>query len=198
MSKLTDTQLVILSAAAQRDDHVVVLPKGLKGGAATKVVKTLIAKGLIKEVKAKPDMPAWRRDNEEGQSYALVATRAGLKAINVDEEPADQHGGTEAKKPAGKKTVTERERSGDRPADTAPREGSKLALVIGILQTPGGATIDAIVTATGWLPHTTRAALTGLRKRGYQIEKEPGKDGKTAYRIVGGNAASSRKTRRAA
>jgi hypothetical protein len=40
MSNLTDPQLVMLSAAAQRDDHVVVLPKTLKGGAATKVVKT--------------------------------------------------------------------------------------------------------------------------------------------------------------
>ena len=60
------------------------------------------------------------------------------------------------------------------------------------------ATIDAIVTATGWLPHTTRAALTGLRRRGYIIEKERRKDDKTAYRIVGEDAAISRKTRRAA
>jgi len=197
MSKLTDTQLVILSAAAQRDDHVVVLPKTLKGGAATKVVKTLIAKDLIKEVKAKPDVPAWRRDEEHGQSYALVATRAGLKAINVDDEAADPPDDAPAKKSGGKKAGAARGRSGDAAVDGAPRAGSKLALVIGMLQKSSGATIDAIVTATGWLPHTTRAALTGLRKRGYGIEKERGKDG-TAYRIVGGDTTTTRKTRGAA
>jgi Protein of unknown function (DUF3489) len=196
MSKLTDTQLVILSAASQRAGHVVVLPKTLKGGAATKVVNTLIAKGLIREMKARPDAPVWRRDEEEGQSYALVATRAELKAINVDDEAIDQPDDTPAKKAGDKKARAARERSGDA-ADGAPREGSKLALVIGMLQRSGRATIDAIVTATGWLPHTTRAALTGLRKRGYQIEKERGKDDKTTYRIVGEDTATTRKTRRA-
>ena len=79
-----------------------------------------------------------------------------------------------------------------------PRAGSKLALVIGMLCKPSGATIDALVTATGWLPHTTRAALTGLRKRGYRIEKERRADGQTAYRIVGGGSKkAARKSRKA-
>ena len=38
--------------------------------------------------------------------------------------------------------------------------------------TPTDATIDEIVAATGWLPHTARAALTGLRKRGYAIASD--------------------------
>ena len=38
-----------------------------------------------------------------------------------------------------------------------------------MLEREAGATIDEIVAATGWLPHTTRAALTGLRKRGYEL-----------------------------
>src|SRR6266581_5396949 len=71
---------------------------------------------------------------------------------------------------------------------TGPRPGSKLAKVIAMLSAKTGATIDAIVKATGWLPHTTRAALTGLRKRGYRIEKESRTDGRTAYRIVGGGS----------
>jgi hypothetical protein len=41
MSKLTDTQLVALSTAAQRDDGAVVLPGRLKGGAAAKAMKPL-------------------------------------------------------------------------------------------------------------------------------------------------------------
>jgi len=41
--------------------------------------------------------------------------------------------------------------------------------VIALLERPGGATLAELVAATGWLPHTTRAALTGLRKRGYAV-----------------------------
>ena len=65
-----------------------------------------------------------------------------------------------------------------------PRAGSKLALVIEMLCEPGGATIDALVSATGWLPHTTHAALTGLRKRGYRVERERSEERKTLYRII--------------
>src|SRR5690606_2383161 len=50
MSKLSDTQAIILSAAAQRaDGNVLPLPGSLRGGAATKVVAALLARGLIRE-----------------------------------------------------------------------------------------------------------------------------------------------------
>ena len=58
--KLTDTQLVILSAAAQREDRCLVAPPTLKGGAAQRVAKKLISSGLVKEVKAKTDDPPGR------------------------------------------------------------------------------------------------------------------------------------------
>lgn len=74
MFRLTDTQLVTLSTAAQREDGAVVLPDRLKRGAAAKVVKPLIAKGLLKEIRAKPGMPVWRRDESERRSYALTMT----------------------------------------------------------------------------------------------------------------------------
>jgi hypothetical protein len=38
--------------------------------------------------------------------------------------------------------------------------------------TEGGATLDEMVAATGWLPHTTRAALTGLKKKGHLVTSE--------------------------
>src|SRR5208337_3518212 len=52
---------------------------------------------------------------------------------------------------------------------TSPRGGTKIAQVIELLQRGDGATLAELVAATGWLPHTTRAALTGLRKRGYAV-----------------------------
>src|ERR1700736_3640868 len=114
MPKLSDTQLMLLSSATQQDG-LVVLPPKLKGGAAIKVVKPLLAHGLVNEVPSKPDMPAWRRDETEGQSYALVITRAGRKAINVEDEGEQPNGPSE--KPARK----------SRRAAPAGRKGTKRA-----------------------------------------------------------------------
>lgn len=44
-----------------------------------------------------------------------------------------------------------------------------------------GATLDQMIAATGWLPHTTRAALTGLKKKGYAISSNK-VDGVRTYR----------------
>ena len=67
----------------------------------------------------------------------------------------------------------------------APRAGSKQALLVGMLSAAQGATIEALIEATGWLPHTTRAVLTGLRKRGYAIERARADDrGPSVYRIA--------------
>ena len=79
--KLTDTQMVILSVAAQRDDGSIhPLPKTLKGGAVTKVTGALLRKGLIAEAPGREDWPG-RRD----PYFAITAE--GALAINV--EPAD-------------------------------------------------------------------------------------------------------------
>jgi len=166
MSKLTDTQLVALSTAAQREDGAIVLPDRLKGGAAAKVMKPLLAKGLVKEISAKPGMPVWRRNEDEARSYALTITRAGRKAINA--ESNDEIGDpsvdpTKIRRPAARASHARnrrprKTRSGattmvpaakTQSVTTAPRAGSKLALVIGI-----------------------------------RIERERPEDGETLYRIV--------------
>jgi hypothetical protein len=83
-------------------------------------------------------------------------------------------------------------------AHIAFRPGTKQALIVGLLAREQGATLDELITATGWLPHTTRAALTGLGRKGCTLEKSTRKDGKTVYRIVppgktaGRDAASSK------
>jgi len=68
-AKLTATQLVILSAASQREDRCLVAPKNLKGGAAQKVAAKLLDAGLTREIKARTGMAIWRRDEEAGQAY---------------------------------------------------------------------------------------------------------------------------------
>ena len=70
---------------------------------------------------------------------------------------------------------------------SAPRGGSKLARVIALLERDHGATIAELIAATGWLSHTTRAALTGLRKRGYAVAIDRSNDKRGSfYRIPTG------------
>ncbi|WP_245902458.1 hypothetical protein [Pararhodobacter marinus] len=88
MTKLSDTQALILSAAAQRPEHIALpLPESLRGGAAAKVVGAMLAKGFLEEVDA--DMrngePVWR-ETGDGHGVTLVATDAGLAAIGIETE----------------------------------------------------------------------------------------------------------------
>lgn len=64
-----------------------------------------------------------------------------------------------------------------------PRPESKIALVTRLLESAEGASLDEMVAATGWLPHTTRAALTGLKKKGHIITKCK-EDNTTRYAIT--------------
>ncbi len=82
MPRLTDTQLIILSAASRRDDRGVDLPANIKGEAARKAVDKLIRAGLLEEVRAAGSLPVWRRDDESGP-MALRITKNGLEAIEV-------------------------------------------------------------------------------------------------------------------
>jgi hypothetical protein len=57
-------------------------------------------------------------------------------------------------------------------------------VVIALLQGEAGSSIEELSAVTGWLPHTTRAALTSLRKRGYAVERFRIDEGGSIYRIV--------------
>lgn len=65
---------------------------------------------------------------------------------------------------------------------TLPRT-TKADIVIALLGRPEGATLDELTGPTGWLPHSTRAVLTGLRKKGHAIVRTK-RDDATCYHIV--------------
>ena len=70
-----------------------------------------------------------------------------------------------------------------------PKPGTKQALFLQRLEGTG-ASIPDLMKATGWQSHTVRAAMTSLRKRGFQIERvEPAGDGKALYRLKPATAA---------
>jgi hypothetical protein len=69
-------------------------------------------------------------------------------------------------------------------APPVPR-ANKTTAIVTLLTRPDGATLAELIEATGWLPHTTRAALTGLRKQGHNVARFKRHD-VTCYHIVGG------------
>ena len=67
--------------------------------------------------------------------------------------------------------------------EAAPKAPSKQQQLAALLVRDEGATLDQMIAATGWLPHTTRAALTGLKKKGYAISSDK-VDGVRTYRGI--------------
>jgi hypothetical protein len=178
--KLTETQLLMLSAAAQRTDRYLVPAPNLKVAATQKIASKLIDAGLVREIRAKGGAPVWRRDEDAGLSYALRLTAAGASAIEIDKSSEPEHvddngdlqGRVSSVRPSsGEQVAPDPSSVGEIGAapqrSSLPRGGTKLAQVVELLQQDRGASIAELIVVTGWLPHTTRAALTGLRKRGF-------------------------------
>jgi stage V sporulation protein SpoVS len=156
MTRLSETQSLILSAAAQRLGAVALpLPKGLHGAVANKVVGILITRGWLAEVAANPrsGAPHWR-ETGDGHGTTLIATRTGLDVIGIAPEEAE--------------SLTAAQETSDSALackPTTPRSGTKQARLIAMLQKPEGATLDEIVAALQWRPHTVRGAIAGALKK---------------------------------
>jgi hypothetical protein len=171
MTKLTDAQLIILSTAARHADGPVPLPnpKSIAGQRSSLV--RLVKDGLVVEVCVPKNEPAWSKD-DDGRPLGFKITDAGLAAIGIGPEGP----GVDSRPTLANPTA---------PATPAPqsRSVSKIENVVLLLSRENGASISELMVATGWLPHSTRAALTGLRKKGYAIVKHRGSDGVTTYEI---------------
>jgi DNA-binding MarR family transcriptional regulator len=208
MTRLSDTQLVILTAAAQRAD-LSVLPLAetlkLKGGALNKVMDSLRSKGLIRVIET------------DGRPQRVVITSEGMAAIGVEREdedrapdgateattgvtPADAGTAVETPAPAAEadsaatpaKRQAKSKAKAARPAKAAPTErpapraGTKQALMIDLLKRPEGATVEQPAAATGWQHHTIRGAISGALKKKLGLEVTSTKDGqgRRTYRIA--------------
>jgi hypothetical protein len=167
--RLNDMQLVLLATAAQREDgNLMPLPESIGDQAdrAKKAVEQLIKKGLVEETPDAIKTTAWREDGDT--RFGAVITDAGRAAINAEEQDADS--GAEQSVPKQPQP------------EPGPRV-TKRSLLIDLLKREGGASLDEMITATGWLPHTTRAAMTGLRKSGMDVTSDK-VDGTRRYRIA--------------
>jgi hypothetical protein len=214
--KLSDTQLLILSSASQRTDHAAVLPANLKGSAAKKVVDKLLNEKLLQELRAKDDMPVWRR-GDDNRPYSLRITKTGLKAIEVEDvaEASDNNAAAGPDKVAAADVSTEAKAS-ERPSRAKGSGAKKIAAVsakatkassgrnkpdskqdriVALLQRPQGATLDALVKETQWQKHSLRGFLAGMVRKKLKLPLLSEKiDGVRTYRIGTANVVKTKKT----
>lgn len=184
MAKLSDTQLVILSAACQRPDlSVYPLATKLSGGAAAKVLTSLLSKGLIKEIQAKRDSTVWREDKKRGR-LSLKGTKAAFEALGIEPDNATAPDDEDADTPAAK--GSRRKAKPEKDGTPRMRADSKQAQLIAMLKSPEGATIDEIVSNFGWQAHTVRGAIAGALKKklGLTVTSEKVEGRGRVYRIA--------------
>ena len=138
-------------------------------------ITKMISQGWLQEVEASSSRgePLWR-ETGGGHGTTLVITNAGLLAIGVV--------------PVVAQTMTAvREHAAEASAlkQSTPRAGTKQAMLIALLQAPEGATMEAIITATGWQAHTARGAMSGAlgRKLGLVVTSAKEEDRGRVYRI---------------
>jgi len=203
--KLSDTQLLILSSASQRTDYAALLPANLKGSAAKKVVDRLLNEKLLQELRAKDDMPVWRR-GDDNRPYSLRITKAGLRAIEVEEvaEAPDNNAAADpndvavpdvstqaksnerpgrAKRSGAKKTAAVSARATKASSDQV-KPDSKQDKIVALLRRPEGATLDVLVKETQWQKHSVRGFLAGTVRKKLKLSLLSEKiDGVRTYRI---------------
>lgn len=163
--QLSDTQLVILTAACQRNDwHILPLPANLKGGAASKVVASLLGKNLIEEIDAMRGDPIWR-ETSDGHGTTLVLTKHAFAVLGIAPDDADDVDPTSGEDYAGSSNVSGGEPEGDpesmpAPMDTPEPEAPQLTTGADTCAFPGTADRDASTTdiaAVAPAPATSRA-----------------------------------------
>jgi hypothetical protein len=171
MTDLTHAQRDLLGRAAADPDG------GIDAPDDAKLIKTLIKQGLIISLPVAGG-PSRLLISEAG-SAALEASLGGEGTRDVDQTPT----AAEPRAVASEPIVEAPAPAAEPPSKAAP--GGKLGVLVALLQHPEGATLEAMVAATGWQAHSVRGAMSGSLKkqRGFAITSEKTGAG-CVYKIV--------------
>jgi Protein of unknown function (DUF3489) len=154
-TKLTDTQIAVITAADQPAGRITWFPDSVKGGARAKVLQALVTRGLAKAV---------------GDGHRLTA--AGYAAVGRT-------------RPEAKKNVPKASEAAEAHAPRRTREGTKQAAMLALLTHPEGASIAELVEVTGWQQHSIRGAIVNIAKYlGMTIRSQKTVSGERVYHIT--------------
>jgi len=159
---LTETHIHTLQRAADNPTGLLHRPRLLKGASVDTFTRKLLRLGLVEVVAVNDDEPIWWiGDNGIPQGLRITPDALphlpGFAEISPTIEAPEANLSTETQSSA---------LTGE-----SPRRGTKLNHIIALLSHPDGATIEDLLAATGWLPHSLRASLSRLVKRGFPIER---------------------------
>ena len=160
MTNLTKLQRTLIEHAMERPDGALrPAPQSSTATttAVTRALDGLVRKGLATQVAAS--------EEEGADTGSVVLTEAGRAVVTAADSVATEDGAPST--PGG---------------PSAP--GGKLGAVLKAIGRKRGATLAELTEATGWQPHTTRAALTRLRQRGFPAALTE-ESGRRAYRLQG-------------
>jgi hypothetical protein len=130
--------------------------------------------------KARSGSAATRTSSAAAQ--AGVAPEGASKSIDVSKSTTRSPGNQSSQSPSeGADLPTANVAGAD--ADR-PRASTKRAVLIGMLERPDGASVAELGQRLGWLPHTVRAAITGLRHAGREVTRSKDAEGQSVYRLA--------------
>ena len=170
MPKLTNIQHLLLTTAASRPGGSLLPPCDLLGDlgeALRKSIRSLLRRGFAEEIEVATPERIWRTRGD--QQIGLVITQTGRMIIGSEVTTAE---------------ISASLPTNDDPGDDDPQPVSTIDRVKALLRRSDGCALADIVSTTGWLPHTSRAALTGLRKKGHILISEK-IEGVRRYRMTG-------------
>lgn len=196
--RISAAQYLVLNSAAERSDRMVLpLPAVLKarGNARRTLLQSLVNANLVEELPVSDEALCWRRE-ADGRRLSLRLTAGGLAAargqqVMRPEAPFETGFDSGADEPPTIALNIEAANAGDLankfggkspPETKMSRPRGKLGQVLDAVTGEAGASLKDLVTLTGWQAHTARAALTGLRKRGFAVQLIE-QDGRKAYRL---------------
>ena len=139
---------------------------------------------------SKTERQAPRRDTrKQSRPVAAQTDRAGVTAATAPEARSDDaaavHGKPKQARPRSKPVAPRADlASASGSGAHQPPASTKRAKLIAMLERPDGASVAEIGQRLGWLPHTVRAAITGLRRAGRAATRSKDADDRSVYRLA--------------